>query len=282
MDLSKIGVALERIRLADSMSRKYMDGQPLYVCVSGGKDSSVIQQLSIDAGIDVIFVHKITTVDAPETVHFIYKEFGRLRDMGYGTKILHPDMSMWRLIEHKRGFLPTRQIRYCCTYFKERRVTTESGMPAFIVTGVRWDESVKRKKRGEYEVLANKISDRIIIHNDNDPGRKLYEECKIRAERICNPIIDWSDADVWDYIHDKDIPYNPLYDEGFHRIGCIGCPLASKSERQRQFLRWPKYKKSYIDAIERGRLKAISEGRKFNFSCAVDAFDWWMEEKKDT
>ena len=151
----KIKTAIERLRLADSMSRKYMDS-PLYVCISGGKDSSVIQQLAIESGLDVVFTHSHTTVDAPQTVHFIRAEFARLRALGYRAQILYPSMSMWKLIEHKNGMPPLRTMRYCCKYFKERSVRCDNGKPAFIVTGVRWAESTRRKERAAFEAIASR------------------------------------------------------------------------------------------------------------------------------
>lgn len=43
-----------------------------------------------------------------------------------------------------------------------------------------------------------------------------------------NPIVDWSDDDVWDYMHSEHLPVNPLYCEGQKRVGCIGCPMAGR------------------------------------------------------
>ena len=264
---------------------------PLYVCISGGKDSSVIQQLAIDAGLDVVFSHNHTTVDAPETVYFVRSEFERLRQLGYKTQVLYPKMSMWQLIEHKNGMPPLRTMRYCCQYFKERSTRTEAGKPAFIVTGVRWAESVARKRRGEFEAIASKASNAVrVASNDNDLGRKLFEDCRLRSERVCNPIIDWSDDDVWDYLKSRGVPYNPLYDEGFKRIGCIGCPMASKAERQKQFERWPKYREAYIRAFERGMARGRAMGKEYTWEGggrasipgsmkeAEACFHWWIFE----
>jgi phosphoadenosine phosphosulfate reductase len=38
-----------------------------------------------------------------------------------------------------------------------------------------------------------------------------------------NPLIDWSEEQVWDYIREKNIPYNPLHDQNFPSIGCQPC-----------------------------------------------------------
>jgi phosphoadenosine phosphosulfate reductase len=38
-----------------------------------------------------------------------------------------------------------------------------------------------------------------------------------------NPIADWTQDDVWTYIRDNDVPYNPLHDQNFPSIGCTHC-----------------------------------------------------------
>ncbi|MGA9857695.1 MAG: phosphoadenylyl-sulfate reductase [Solirubrobacteraceae bacterium] len=38
-----------------------------------------------------------------------------------------------------------------------------------------------------------------------------------------NPLADWSEKDVWRYIFEHDLPYNPLHDEGYSSIGCAPC-----------------------------------------------------------
>ena len=38
-----------------------------------------------------------------------------------------------------------------------------------------------------------------------------------------NPLADWTEAEVWDYINEHEIPYNPLHDAGFPSIGCTHC-----------------------------------------------------------
>lgn len=275
----KVKTAIERLKIADEMSRKYM-GTPLYVCISGGKDSSTIQQLAIESGLEVIFTNNHTTVDAPETVYFIRSEFKRLQELGYKTQILYPKMSMWQLIESKNGLPPLRTMRYCCRYFKERTVRTEEGKPAFIVTGVRWAESANRKKRTEFEAIASKAENAVrVAANDNDISRKLFEDCRLRSERVCNPIIDWTDEDVWEYLRDRKVPYNPLYNEGFTRIGCIGCPMASKEQREKQFERWPKYKEAYIRALDKGIQRGKALGKEYTWTGGGMRFDFWIRKE---
>lgn len=41
-----------------------------------------------------------------------------------------------------------------------------------------------------------------------------------------NPLIDWTETEVWDFIETNKIPYNPLHDKGFPSIGCLPCTRA--------------------------------------------------------
>lgn len=41
-----------------------------------------------------------------------------------------------------------------------------------------------------------------------------------------NPLLEWSESQVWDYIQAHDIPYNPLHDKGFPSLGCKPCTRA--------------------------------------------------------
>lgn len=272
---NRIEAAIDRIKMADEMSWKYYSA-PLYIAISGGKDSSVIQQLAIESGVDCVFQHKLTTMDAPETVWFVKREFKRLEGLGYKTEIVRPATSIWKLIEQRKGMPPTRLRRYCCEALKEYPTLLPNGEHAFVVTGVRWSESPSRMKRGEYEVVARKKQEAVILMNDNSPERKLFETCSVKGCRVCNPIIDWDDGAVWDYLSTRNLPVNPLYAEGFKRVGCVGCPLAMQKEREVAFERWPKFKKCFIDAIERGLLKGVAEGRTYTWGGGAERFEHWL------
>ena len=267
--------AIERLKAASEMSLQYYK-QPLVICISGGKDSSVITELAIRAGIPAEFMHSHTTADAPETVRFVRSEFKRLEELGYQCTLNMPTykgkrVSMWSLIPQKL-MPPTRIVRYCCSVLKET-----GGANRFICTGVRWSESTSRKKnRGAFEAGRN-----IILNNDNDDKRMLFENCRLKGKRVVNPIVDWLDADVYGFLADTKVPMNPLYAEGQCRVGCVGCPMARKKGREAEFLRWPKYKNLYLMAFDnmlkererRGKL----EGSWRMGTTANDIFNWWME-----
>lgn len=266
--------AIQRLKLAADMSERYYDA-PLIVTDSGGKDSAVCVQLAKNAGINFVVENNHTTADAPETVRHIRRHFKNLEEQGIDCKINYPMYkgkiaSMWNLIPQKL-MPPTRLVRCCCYILKE-----QGGKDRFICTGVRWAESTKRQGRNAFETL-NKSKDKKILLGDNDDKRLLFENCRLKAKRVVNPIIDWTDKDIWDYIAEQKIEVNPLYCEGFKRVGCVGCPMAGKNGRIIEFNRWPKYKTLYIAAFDRMLEGRKRRNKKTEWKTGLDVFNWWME-----
>lgn len=273
MDLEKI--AIERLKMASEVSLKYY-GQPLLVTYSGGKDSDVSLELAIRSGIPFEVQNSHTTADAPETVRFIKKKFYQLELDGIKCQIDKPQIqgkrvSMWSLIPIKL-MPPTRVVRYCCQVLKEG-----AGDGRMITTGVRWDESSQRSTRGGLEIIGRTKKHSIILTNDNDNKRRFFEKCETRAKSVCNPIIEWTNSDIWDFIHSEKIETNPLYQCGFDRVGCIGCPIAGK-KRYFEFSIFPKYKNMYIHAFDRMIKERISRGLETEWLTGEEVFSWWMQE----
>jgi phosphoadenosine phosphosulfate reductase len=79
--------------------------------------------------------------------------------------------------------------------------------------------------------------------------RRLLESCIPKRKFVLNPIIDWTEDDVWAFIKARNFPYNPLYDCGYKRVGCVGCPLSKNREKELEQL--PKYKADYVRAARR-------------------------------
>ena len=268
--------AIKRLQTASEMSLMYYK-KPLVITYSGGKDSAVLLDLAERSGILFEVIHSHTTADAPETVYHVRNEFGRLEEKGITCKIDYPmykgkRASMWSLIPQK-SMPPTRIARYCCTVLKE-----QAGMGRFIATGVRWAESAKRKGRGIIEIPHSDKRKRIQLNSDNDDARRLFETCTLKTERICNPIIDWSDEDIWNYMSDQKIKRNPLYDMGFDRVGCIGCPMAGTRIRLREFYYWPKYKEYYLKTFDRMIKENKRKKLKTKWKNAEEVYHWWMED----
>ena len=254
-------------------------GSPLVVTDSGGKDSAVCREIVRRAGIPYEVQHNLTTADAPQTIYYVRDTFKRLEEQGVTCRFSYPfykeqRVTMWTLIPIKK-FPPTRLQRYCCQVLKEA-----SCRDRFITTGVRWAESIKRRKnRGVYENFTYNRDKKIILNNDNDEQRRLFESCELKGKRICNPIVDWTDRDVWDYIRSERLPMNPLYDMGFFRVGCIGCPVAGK-RRWMEFSIFPTYKQAYIRAFGRMLDVIHAEGISTKWKTAGDVFSWWMEDEQ--
>lgn len=268
--------AIERLKAASDMSLRLFE-KPLVITYSGGKDSDVLLHLARASGIPFEVLHSLTTADAPETVRHVYDTFRRLEEKGVKCDVdkhVQPDgsrVTMWNLIPRKL-MPPTRLVRYCCAVLKEG-----GGKDRFIATGVRWAESTARKRRGGLEVLTSKPQSKLILSNDNDEDRRLFETCQLKGKRVVNPIIDWKDNEVLDYAAIEKIPMNPLYCEGFHRVGCVGCPMASKA-RTMEFARYPRIKAAYIWAFDRMLEKRRKRGLPCQWQSGVDVFHWWMED----
>ena len=183
--------------MASEMSLR-LYGRPLVVTDSGGKDSAVCREIVRRARIPFEIHHNLTTADEPQTIYYVRDIFRKLELEGITCCVNYPiykgqRVTMWSLIPMKK-FPPTRLQRYCCQICKEN-----SCRERFITTGVRWAESVKRKnKRGVFENFVSDPSKNIILNNDNDEQRMLFESCTLKGKRICNPIVDWRDSDVWE------------------------------------------------------------------------------------
>jgi len=254
----KVKIAIERLR-------SFEPPEGFYLAFSGGKDSQCIYHLAKEAGVKFDAHHNLTTVDPPELVYFIRENYP-------DVIIDKPEMSMWKLII-KNNCPPTRIQRWCCRELKEH-----GGEGRICVTGVRWAESTRRKaNRAAFEVLESKKRGNYLF-NDNDEGRRMFENCMQKGKRIVNPIIDWEDADVWEYIHTRGLKYCKLYDEGFTRLGCIGCPMGSIKQREREFERYPKYKAQYIRTFDKVVKNRKAKGMKCTWETGEDLMNWWLYE----
>lgn len=154
--------------------------------------------------------HNLTSVDAPETICYIKSIPNVIIDIPHdkdGNRI-----SMWSLIV-KKGLPPTRLMRYCCSELKET-----GGKGRMLITGVRSAESVNRaKKAGMIKIIGKpktvqKMAENLgaeyeinqagglVMNMDNDENRRLVEHCYRTTMTMINPILDWTDADVWEFL----------------------------------------------------------------------------------
>jgi phosphoadenosine phosphosulfate reductase len=261
-----------RLEAAIQRLKSFEPPDGYYVAFSGGKDSQCVYHLCKMAGVKFDAHYAITSVDPPELVRFIKEQYPDVecKSQHYDDgkpEHYYPDgrpkpITMWSLIAD-HILPPTRKVRYCCASLKE-----PGGAGRIVVTGVRWAESINRKKthdvvgfRGKpkstikmadelgAEYKLNKHGE-VIMNDDNDANRRMVEQCYRTRKTMVNPIVDWTDEDVWDFLNSNSIPHCSLYDEGFKRLGCIGCPLSGSANMIRDFERWPKYKELYIRAFQ--------------------------------
>ena len=297
----KIEQAREAIVLAADMSKKYYN-QPLIVTYSGGKDSDVLLHLaeSYLKADEFEVLNSHTSVDAPQTVYHIREVFKRLGAKGIKATVYQPrykdgtPITMWNLIP-KRKMPPTRFARYCCAVLKE--ASTPNRM---CLTGVRSAESNKRKGRDIFTTTEKTYKDALFfslehaieVHReaqeiqDDAWDCTLIKRMKEHGDVVASPIYYWEDRDIWDYIRQENIKVNPLYQMGYDRVGCVGCPLATYKKVMKEFADFPIYKANYIKAFDRmleERKKAGKEnlGEEYHrWETGEDVFEWWIEEYK--
>ena len=275
--VDKVHDAIERLRAFEPKDRPY------WLAFSGGKDSCVILELAKMAGVNYEAHYSVTSVDPPELVRFIREKYPDVSFDIPHDKNGKP-ITMWSLIA-KNSIPPTRLSRYCCKYLKE-----SNGIGTVTITGVRWAESVRRKEnqgvvtffgKKAKDVLDNAKTDYIqtkkgavVLNDDNDEARRAVEVCFRTHKTMVNPIIDWKDDDVWEFIHSYNIPYCSLYDKGYKRLGCIGCPMGGSKQMQEQFKEFPKYKENYIRAFKK-MVNGINRSDT-KFHTAEDVMNWWI------
>jgi len=244
----KIDKAVKLLRGMEQMALAVSpDGY--WLAYSGGKDSDVILELAKMAGVKYRAVYNVTTIDPPELVRYIKREHS-------DVEFNHPEKCLFTvMVEHPACHgPPTRLARWCCKYYKEHG---GSGMVKII--GVRAPESPRRKALW-----------RTVMPNRN-------------GGHILCPIVYWTDDDVWAFHRLRGLPYCELYDEGFKRLGCVGCPLAGANLQRKTLERWPKYQGAWKRATKRfwdkwhGVPKANGEPRWFeDFGSWEGLWEWWI------
>lgn len=257
--MDKVKIAIDRLKLFEPT-------EGYYLAFSGGKDSITIKALADMAGVKYDAHYNVTSVDPPELVYFI-KEHHPDVDFRYPMwKRENKVKTMWNLLE-RRSMPPTRLARYCCRELKEG-----GGEGRVVVTGVRWAESVRRKNTRKGVEMSKEEK----FDFDNEEVAKLARTCPTKGKKIINPIIDWTDEDVWNFIKEYNIPYCKLYDEGFDRLGCIACPLSGGKQMIRDFQRWPKYYDRYLKTFDKMLKNMDAKGKEHKWQTPQDVMDWWV------
>lgn len=264
----KMQYSVDLLRKAEPLALRYSpDG--FYCAVSFGKDSQALYHMAQLAGVRMTAHFSPTSVDPPEVIRFGRKYYPEVK-FNKLTKSIYTEFIA-------RKCLPSMKIRWCCAEFKEK-----GGEGRVTIVGIRNAESIKRSKRREVEVTGRKFSgdlesfgqwsDARIAKKkkaqEKDTNFDQFSEHKEQMvtcvggkdKIVVSPIIHWAESDVWEFLNKVvEVPHCELYDEGWSRIGCICCPMASKKSTVRDIQRWPHVKEKWIKAIMEIRRQGVQD-----------------------
>jgi phosphoadenosine phosphosulfate reductase len=187
--------------LLDEIARDYPGA---VLANSLGAEDMVLTDLIARAGLPISIFSLDTGRLPEETLELLQRAQVRYPELRF--QVYYPDHAALEAFVAARGinaFYQSVELRKSCCEVRKieplRRAL--AGRPAWL-TGLRRQQSPTREGLG----------DRAF---DNDNGLMKF-----------NPLIEWSEQDVWDYIRAGDVPYNVLHDRHYPSIGCAPCTRA--------------------------------------------------------
>lgn len=162
---------------------------------------------------------KIFTIDTGRLPDETYKLIDSTNSFyDYKMDIYFPQPSLVQKMIKENGinlfYESVENRKLCCHSRKvEPLKRALSGLDAWIC-GLRKEQSVTRQNLN------------IIEFDSNNSILKI------------NPLLNWSEDEVWEYIKRNNVPYNKLYDQGYTSIGCAPCSRAIKTGEDIRSGRW--------------------------------------------
>mgnify|MGYP001572492967 CR=1 FL=1 len=228
-------------QLAIELIQAYEPPDGYYLGFSGGKDSVVIEHLTHRAGVKYSAHYCVSPIDPPQIYSFIKEWYPQVKWDNHAK-------NFWNVHVMRHG-LPTRLARWCCEIIKEA-----GGEGRVKILGMRREESLGRSKY------------------------KCFDNHGKRGDWLL-PILNWSEADVWQYIAEHNLPFSALYHHGFRRIGCVLCPFAGKIEVKLSYEMFPKIVQNWKLAADRYIQKRIERGTPMTHKTGEEYFNWWIARK---
>jgi len=177
----------------------------LYVACSFQKETSVMIDMLMRIDPEVRLFTLDTGLFFPET----YATWRQL-EQRYGVDIeVHEGMTLRRQAELHGPDLWERDPDACCGLRKVSPLQEALSEVDAWVTGLRRDHAPERANTSKFAW---------------DTKHGIWK---------ANPLADWTDRDVWRYIHTHDLPYNSLHDRGYGSIGCTHCTLPGRGREGR-------------------------------------------------
>ncbi len=180
----------------------------------GAEDQVITEML---AGIDKTV--NIFTLDTgrmfPETYEVLHRTTNRF---GLNIRVMFPDALRVEEMVNSKGinlFYESVENRKLCCHIRKIEPLQRAlkGLEAWI-TGLRRQQSVTRHEM------------------------KLVEWDQTNGLIKINPLVEWTDELVWNYIRERNIPYNKLHEQGFPSIGCQPCTRAISASEDIRAGRW--------------------------------------------
>ena len=259
----KVRCSVDLIRKSEKMALRLDPENGFYNTFSGGKDSQVLYHLVKMAGVKAETHMSLTSVNPPEVIRFVKTQYP---DVVFAK----PRMSIYEMAK-KKHILPTRTLRWCCAEFKET-----GGAGKVTLIGIRKEESARRSKRQEISFTIKRKRNEETFDQWSEHEEKMVACVGGKDKILVSPIIHWTERDVWEFLNANGIPHCELYDQGYHRIGCICCPMSNRKQKLKEIERWPHVKSNWIKAIQ---WLIDNEYIEHNFSDAETCFRWWISGK---
>jgi len=177
------------------------------VSVSGGKDSTaiILYMLSRRSKEQIVFSYFDTGWEHPSVYEYLDYLEKTLQ-----IKINRVGGITFEELCEREEYIPNYTARFCSRVLKHEKGQElvkkykEAGYDVYVVTGVRRDES---KARATYTTRNR--------HN---------------GDKIIQPIVYWTAQDVFNYLKKHNIEANPLYKQGWSRVGCYPCIFVRQTE----------------------------------------------------